>query len=71
LVLARVDNSKNEIMGQYVEDYPTLFLYKGGDKTNPIKFVGNNTEEGVTQFLKNNLGKRWVEPEAVEIKTDL
>jgi hypothetical protein len=48
LILARVDNSKNEIMGQYVENYPTLFLYRGEDKLNPIKFRGNNTEEDVT-----------------------
>ena len=50
--LVEIDATKNDIEGQAIHGFPTLKLFKSGEKTNPIDFTGDRTEEGIIKFLK-------------------
>jgi len=46
---------ENEVPSLYLESFPTIYYYKAGDKTNPIKYEGELTKEDIIIFINNNL----------------
>lgn len=63
LVLAKCDSTANEIPGVNIQGFPTLKFYAPGKKSSPIDFSGDRTAEGITKFLKEQLGDDWQEAE--------
>lgn len=55
LKFARIDASVNEHPKLKVNNYPTLFLYPAGDKTNPIKLSKKLSLKDMTRFIKEKL----------------
>ena len=49
-----MDSTANEIdlAGVAVKGFPTLYYFKGTDKTNPIRYEGQRELDGFVAFLK-------------------
>ncbi|XWS16340.1 hypothetical protein CRYUN_Cryun34aG0077000 [Craigia yunnanensis] len=54
LVLAKVDASANEHPKLQVDDYPSLFLYKVGDKDSPIKLSTKSGSKELAAFINKH-----------------
>ena len=55
LVIAKYDATANEHADVSVKQYPTIKLYKKGDKKNPIAYEREPSLPGLYEFLKNEL----------------
>lgn len=69
VTIAKVDATLNDVPDE-VQGFPTIKLYKAGDKKNPVTYSGSRSIEDLIKFVKEN-GKHaaeveYVEPEAVE-----
>ncbi|XVF24979.1 hypothetical protein REPUB_Repub13aG0173900 [Reevesia pubescens] len=58
LVFAKIDDSANEHPKLQVDDYPSLFLYKAGDKDRPIKLSTKSTSKELAAFIKKHVGTK-------------
>lgn len=58
LVIAKMDGTANEVdyPGVNVKGFPTLFLFKNGEKATPIDYEGNRDLDGFISFLKSKAG---------------
>jgi hypothetical protein len=56
VVIAKMDATANEIdvPGVAVKGFPTLYFFKGGDKTNPIRYEGQRELDDLVTFLQEN-----------------
>lgn len=56
IVIAKMDSTANEIdvEGVNVSGFPTLFFFKGDDKTNPIPYKGGRDLESFVSYLEEN-----------------
>ena len=54
LVVAKMDSTANEVEGVSIQGFPTIKFYPKGNKSNPIDFSGERTEEGFIQFFREN-----------------
>ena len=63
LVIANFDATANEVEGLNVRGYPTMRLYKKGEKNAPVDFDGERDIEGMKQWLKSKSSayKRYLE----------
>lgn len=59
ITIAKVDATANDVPDE-VTGFPTLKLYKAGDKENPITYSGNRSIEDLIKFVKEN-GKHGIE----------
>lgn len=50
LVIAKMDDTANDVDGVSIGGYPTLIYYHATNKS-PIKFEGTRDEAGITEFL--------------------
>jgi protein disulfide-isomerase A1 len=64
VTIAKVDATLNDVPDE-VQGFPTIKLYKAGDKTNPITYSGSRSIEDLIKFVKEN-GKHAAEVEYVE-----
>ncbi|XP_021298607.1 protein disulfide isomerase-like 1-6 [Herrania umbratica] len=55
LVFAKVDASANEHPKLQVDDYPTLLIYKAGDKDNPIKLSTKSGSKELAAFINKHV----------------
>ncbi|KAE8659518.1 Protein disulfide isomerase-like 1-5 [Hibiscus syriacus] len=55
LVFAKIDASANEHPKLQVDDYPSLFLYKAGDKDNPIKLSTKSGSKELAAFINKQV----------------
>ncbi|EOY26799.1 PDI-like 1-6 isoform 1 [Theobroma cacao] len=55
LVFAKIDASANEHPKLQVDDYPTLLLYKAGDKNNPIKLSTKSGSKELAAFINKHV----------------
>ncbi|KAE8700650.1 Protein disulfide isomerase-like 1-5 [Hibiscus syriacus] len=55
LVFAKIDASANEHPKLQVYDYPSLFLYKAGDKDNPIKLSTKSGSKELAAFINKQV----------------
>lgn len=56
IVIAKMDSTANEIdiAGVAVEGFPTLYFFKGNDKSSPQKYEGGRDLEALTAFIESN-----------------
>ena len=56
VVIAKMDATANEIdvEGVEVQGFPTLYFFKGNDKSNPIKYDGERELEALIKFVEEN-----------------
>jgi len=59
VTIAKVDATTNDVPDE-IQGFPTIKLYKAGDKTNPITYSGSRSIEDLIKFVKEN-GKYEVE----------
>lgn len=69
IVLVKMDATSNEVEGVVIEGFPTLRFYPANNKSNPITFDGDRTEEKIYEFLKESASLPWTDSEPV--KTEL
>ena len=53
VTIAKVDATANDVPDE-VQGFPTIKLYKAGDKTNPITYSGSRSIEDLIKFIKEN-----------------
>jgi len=59
VIIAKVDATANDVPDE-IQGFPTIKLYKAGDKSNPITYSGSRSIEDLIKFIKEN-GKYEVE----------
>ncbi|KAI6713678.1 hypothetical protein B2J93_957 [Marssonina coronariae] len=59
VTIAKVDATANDVPDE-VQGFPTIKLYKAGDKKNPVSYEGDRSIEDLIKFVKEN-GKYGVE----------
>jgi len=52
IVIAKMDATANEVESVSVQGFPTIKFYPKGNKSNPIDYNGERTEEGFIKYLK-------------------
>ena len=57
LLIAEIDCNVNEIENEEIISFPTIKLYKNGNKDKPIEYNGNNREDDIINFVKENIGR--------------
>ncbi|XP_012445894.1 protein disulfide isomerase-like 1-6 [Gossypium raimondii] len=55
LIFAKIDASANEHPKLQVDNYPSLFLYKAGDKDNPIKLSTKSGSKELAAFINKQV----------------
>ncbi|RKF82232.1 Protein disulfide-isomerase [Golovinomyces cichoracearum] len=60
VTIAKIDADANDV-NQEIEGFPTIMLFKAGDKANPVTFSGGRNVEDLIKFVK--LGKHEVSVE--------
>ena len=64
VTIAKVDATANDVPDE-VEGFPTIKLYKAGDKSNPVTYSGSRSIEDLIKFVEEN-GKYAVSVTYVE-----
>jgi len=60
IVIAKIDATANDINPKFdVRGFPTLKLFPGNDKANPIEYKGGRTKDDFIQFLKDNASHKF------------
>ena len=58
ITIAKVDATANDVPDE-IQGFPTIKLYKAGDKANPITYSGSRSIEDLIKFIKEN-GKHGI-----------
>ncbi|KAG9233237.1 thioredoxin-like domain-containing protein [Amylocarpus encephaloides] len=53
VTIAKVDATANDVPDE-IQGFPTIKLYKAGDKTNPVTYSGSRSIEDLIKFVKEN-----------------
>jgi len=64
VTIAKVDATLNDVPDE-IQGFPTIKLYKAGDKKNPVTYSGSRSIEDLIKFVKEN-GKYGIEVPYVE-----
>jgi len=59
ITIAKVDATLNDVPDE-IQGFPTIKLYKAGDKKNPVTYSGSRSIEDLIKFVKEN-GKYEIE----------
>lgn len=59
VTIAKVDATANDVPDE-IQGFPTIILYKAGDKKNPVTYSGSRSIEDLIKFIKED-GKHAVE----------
>jgi len=59
VTIAKVDATLNDVPDE-IQGFPTIKLYKAGDKKNPVTYSGSRSIEDLIKFVKEN-GKHEIE----------
>jgi protein disulfide-isomerase A1 len=54
ITIAKMDATANEVEGLHIQGFPTIKFYKKGNKSSPMDYDGERTEEGFIKYLKEN-----------------
>ncbi len=57
LLIAEIVCNVNEIENEEIISFPTIKLYKNGNKDNPIEYNGKNRADDIIDFVKENIGR--------------
>lgn len=69
ILLAKIDGSANEIQGIDLQGFPTLYFYPKNNKTEPILFEKERSQEGLVEFLKEK-ASAWNDVKIEPIKEE-
>lgn len=53
VVVAKVDATANDVPDE-IQGFPTIKLFKGGEKGEPIEYSGSRTVEDLANFIRDN-----------------
>ena len=53
VTIAKVDATANDIPDE-IQGFPTIKLYKAGEKTEPVEYQGGRTVEDIADFIREN-----------------
>jgi len=67
IVIAKMDATANEVDGVSVQGFPTLKFYPKGNKSSPVDYDGERTEEGFLKYLK----EKGIHVETEHVKDEL
>lgn len=58
VIIAKMDAAENDLDEQQFEvtGFPTLYFFKAGSKDAAIRYNGERTAEGITEFINKNRG---------------
>lgn len=71
LVIAKMDATKNEFPGLNVRGYPSIVLYKPGNKKNPINYNKERSFALILEFLEEHMGNKLLDEDERVISTEL
>jgi len=56
VVIAKIDATANDVDKSFnIQGFPTLLLFPRGDKSNPVRFEGERTHEGMKTFIFSHI----------------
>lgn len=61
IVIAKMDATKNEFPAFVVKGYPTLALYKPGDKNQAVYYRGEPKVESLIKFMEEHTGRKLLD----------
>lgn len=53
VVIAKVDATANDVPDE-IQGFPTIKLFKAGDKSNPVDYSGSRTVDDLAAFIRDN-----------------
>ena len=53
VVIAKVDATANDVPDE-IQGFPTIKLFKAGEKSEPIEYSGSRTVEDISDFIRDN-----------------
>lgn len=53
VTIAKVDATANDVPDE-IQGFPTIKLYKAGEKTEPVEYSGSRTVEDIANFIRDN-----------------
>jgi len=62
VTIAKIDATANDVPDE-IQGFPTIKIFKAGDKENPIEYTGDRTVEDLVQFIAEN-GKHAIDANA-------
>ena len=62
-----MDATENELSDLVIDGYPTLYLFKGKDKKNPIKYSSGFDFNSLDTFIGINVASKYNEGEHTEL----
>eukprot|EP00826_Nyctotherus_ovalis_P031005 TRINITY_DN2475_c0_g1_i14.p1 TRINITY_DN2475_c0_g1~~TRINITY_DN2475_c0_g1_i14.p1 ORF type:complete len:320 (+),score=169.78 TRINITY_DN2475_c0_g1_i14:40-960(+) len=65
LKFAKIDATKNDVVGHAIESFPTLKFFPGNNKSNVLSYEGNRTAVEIANFIKEKASYPIEIPEAV------
>ncbi|SOS81550.1 protein disulfide-isomerase [Plasmodium sp. gorilla clade G1] len=51
IIISKIDAVNNEIYNIHIEGYPTIYLYKKGDKLNPVRYMEGRTVKNIITWI--------------------
>ncbi|SOV19855.1 protein disulfide-isomerase [Plasmodium gaboni] len=51
IIISKIDAVNNEIYNINIEGYPTIYLYKKGDKLNPVRYMDGRTVKNIITWI--------------------
>ena len=66
VAIAKIDATENEVEREVISSFPTIKLYKIGDKTNPITYQGNREKSEFIQWIREHTGSTYAATNASE-----
>jgi len=55
VVVAKMDATENDVDGLDIAGYPTIKLYKAGEKSNPVDYQGKRDKSDVIEWVKKQI----------------
>jgi protein disulfide-isomerase A1 len=71
VVVAKMDAVENEVDGVNIAGFPTVKLYKAGDKTNPIEYKGGRGKWEVYDWVKEQIDPTYQKPNRGESQSEV
>ncbi|KRX00945.1 Thioredoxin-like fold [Pseudocohnilembus persalinus] len=69
IILAKIDATKNEILGIQVDGFPTIKYFPGNQKNRQVQeYNGDRNAEAIVEWLKSHTTHPWVESDDEHIK---
>ena len=66
VVIAKIDATANEHKAVNIEGFPTIFLFKPGQKDAPLTYEGDRSLSGLVKYIEEQVGRKLVHEELPE-----